>query len=120
MKIHVQVVNLREKLCVQNRVNEMEELQRKANVQLDRQLILASSWNRALLTFRGKLKGTELDPENSHRIDFSDFLKLLDSNAVKSIEYSDYGQTLSGATLIYLSLFTGISSCETVWYSLRK
>jgi len=79
------------------RLNEMEELERKANVQLDRQLVLASSWNRALLTLRGKLKGTEWDPENSHRIDFSDFLKLLDSNTVKFIEYSDYGQTLSGA-----------------------
>jgi hypothetical protein len=45
---------------------------------------------------RGKLKGTEWDPENSHRIDFSDFLKLLDSNNVQFIEYSDYGQTLSG------------------------
>jgi hypothetical protein len=78
------------------RVNELEELERKANVQLDRQLVLASSWNRALLTLRGKLKGTEWDPENSHRIDFSDFLKLLDSNNVQFIEYSDYGQTLSG------------------------
>ncbi|PNX64590.1 ATP-dependent zinc metalloprotease FtsH-like protein, partial [Trifolium pratense] len=52
------------------RVNELEELERKANVQLDRQLVMASSWNRALLTLRGKLKGTEWDPENSHRIDF--------------------------------------------------
>ena len=101
-------------MCVQNlkkRVDEMEELERKANVQLDRQLVLASSWNRALLTFRGKLKGTEWDPENSYRIDFSDFLKLLDSNTVKSIEYSDYGQTLSGATFFmfesYYTRFRG-------------
>lgn len=78
------------------RVNELEEVERKANLQLDRQLVLASSWNRALLTFRGKLKGTEWDPENSHRIDFSDFLKLLDSNNVQFIEYSDYGQAISG------------------------
>lgn len=48
-----------------------------------------------MLTFRGKLKGTEWDPENSHRIDFSDFLKLLDSNNVQFIEYSDYGQAIS-------------------------
>ncbi|CAI8598847.1 unnamed protein product [Vicia faba] len=77
------------------RVNELEELERKACVQLDRQLVLASSWNRALLRVRGKLKGTEWDPEDSHRIDFSDFLKLLDSNNVQFIEYSDYGQNLS-------------------------
>jgi hypothetical protein len=106
VKIHV----LSCELCVQNRVNEMEELERKANVQLDRQLVLASSWNRALLTFRGKLKGTEWDPENSHRIDFSDFLKLLDSNTVKSIEYSDYGQTLSGAAFVF-SRMLNITFC---------
>ncbi|WJX40846.1 putative inactive ATP-dependent zinc metalloprotease FTSHI 4, chloroplastic [Trifolium repens] len=90
-------VQLFEKLkeSERKRVNELEELERKANVQLDRQLVMASSWNRALLTLRGKLKGTEWDPENSHRIDFSDFLKLLDSNNVQFIEYSDYGQTLS-------------------------
>lgn len=59
---------------------------------------------------RGKLRGTEWDPENSHRIDFSEFLKLLDSNNVQYMEYSDYGQTVSGAShgLIFLCLLISI------------
>ncbi|XP_050371779.1 probable inactive ATP-dependent zinc metalloprotease FTSHI 4, chloroplastic [Argentina anserina] len=77
------------------RINELEELEKKANVQLERQLVMASNWSRALLTMRGKLKGTEWDPENSHRIDFCDFLRLLDSNNVQFMEYSNYGQTIS-------------------------
>ncbi|KAK7350873.1 hypothetical protein VNO77_09903 [Canavalia gladiata] len=77
------------------RMNELEELDKKANMQLERQLVMASSWSRALLTLRGKLKGTEWDPENSHRIEFSDFLRLLDSNNVQFMEYSNYGQTIS-------------------------
>ncbi|XP_050205835.1 probable inactive ATP-dependent zinc metalloprotease FTSHI 4, chloroplastic [Mercurialis annua] len=77
------------------RVNELEELDRKANVQLERQLVLASDWSRTLLTMRGKLKGTEWDPENSHKLDFSDFWKLLNSNNVQYMEYSNYGQTVS-------------------------
>lgn len=47
------------------------------------------------MTMCGRLKGTELDPENSHRIDFSDFWKLLNSNNVQYMEYSNYGQTVS-------------------------
>lgn len=86
------------------RVNELEELDRKANVQLERQLVMASSWSRALLTLRGKLKGSEWDPENSHRIHFSDFLKLLDSNNVQFMEYSNYGQTISGGCFYLLGL----------------
>ncbi|TXG60350.1 hypothetical protein EZV62_014923 [Acer yangbiense] len=77
------------------RIEKLEELDRKANVQLERQLVLASSWSRALLTMSGKLKGTEWDPENSHRIDFSDFWQLLNSNNVQFMEYSNYGQTVS-------------------------
>lgn len=77
------------------RINKLEELDRKANVQLERQLVLASEWSRALMTMCGRLKGTELDPENSHRIDFSDFWKLLNSNSVQYMEYSNYGQTVS-------------------------
>lgn len=56
---------------------------------------MASSWSRALLTMRGKLKGTEWDPENSHRIDYSDFLGLLNTNNVQFVEYTNYGQTMS-------------------------
>lgn len=78
------------------RINKMEELENKANMQLERQLVMASDWSRALLAMRGKLKGTQWDPENSHRIDFSDFWKLLNSNNVQFMEYSNYGQTISG------------------------
>ncbi|KAL1215422.1 putative inactive ATP-dependent zinc metalloprotease FTSHI 4 [Cardamine amara subsp. amara] len=77
------------------RLSNMEELERKANVQLERQLVMASDWSRTLLTMRGKLKGTEWDPETSHLINFSDFMKLLDSNSVQYMEYSNYGQTIS-------------------------
>lgn len=78
------------------RINEIEELERKANIQLERQIVMASDWSRALLTMRGKLKGTEWDPENAHRIDYSDFQRLLNSNNVQYMEYSDYGKKVSG------------------------
>ncbi|KAL2498598.1 AAA-type ATPase family protein [Abeliophyllum distichum] len=77
------------------RMNKLEEFERKANVQLERQLMMASEWSRALLTMRGKLKGTEWDPVGSHQIDYSDFKRLLDSNNVQFMEYSNYGQTVS-------------------------
>ncbi|KAF8118427.1 hypothetical protein N665_0005s0190 [Sinapis alba] len=77
------------------RISNKEELERKANLQLERQLVMASDWSRTLLTMRGKLKGTEWDPETSHRINFCDFMKLLDSNSVQYMEYSNYGQTIS-------------------------
>lgn len=77
------------------RINKLEELENKANIQLERQLVMASCWSRALLSIRGKLRGTEWDPENSHRIDFSDFWKLLNSNNVQFLEYSNYGQTIA-------------------------
>lgn len=77
------------------RINKLEELERKANVQLERQLVMASDWSRALLTMRGKLKGTEWDPETSHRIDYSEFKRLIDTNNVQYMEYSNYGQSVS-------------------------
>ncbi|XP_042061086.1 probable inactive ATP-dependent zinc metalloprotease FTSHI 4, chloroplastic isoform X2 [Salvia splendens] len=77
------------------RMNKLEEFERKANVQLERQLMMTSEWSRALLTMKGKLKGTEWDPVTSHSIDFSDFKRLLDSNNVRFMEYSNYGQTVS-------------------------
>lgn len=79
-------------------MNKLEEFERKANVQLERQLVMASDWSRALLTMRGKLRGTEWDPENSHRIGYSEFQRLLNSNNVQFMEYSNYGQTVSGWT----------------------
>lgn len=80
------------------RINKLEEVERKANVQLERQLVMASDWSRALLTMRGKLKGTEWDPETSHKIDYSEFKRLLDTNNVQYMEYSNYGQSVSGTT----------------------
>ncbi|KAK4340946.1 hypothetical protein RND71_039447 [Anisodus tanguticus] len=77
------------------RINNLEEFERKANVQLERQLVLASEWSRKLLTMQGKLKGTEWDPEISHKIDYSQFQKLLNANNVQFMEYSNYGQTVS-------------------------
>lgn len=77
------------------RINKLEELERKADIQLERNLVMASDWSRALLMMRGKLKGTEWDPENSHRIDFSDFLRLVNSNNVQFMEYANYGQNVS-------------------------
>ncbi|XP_074571304.1 putative inactive ATP-dependent zinc metalloprotease FTSHI 4, chloroplastic [Curcuma longa] len=77
------------------RVDKLEKFENKANVQLERQLVLASSWSRSLLTLQGKLKGTEWDPVNSHSIEFSEFLKLLNSNNVQFMEYSNFGQTVS-------------------------
>ncbi|XP_074295565.1 putative inactive ATP-dependent zinc metalloprotease FTSHI 4, chloroplastic [Silene latifolia] len=77
------------------RVKKQEEFENKANVQLERQLVMASEWSRTLLTMRGKLKGTEWDPVNSHRIDYSDFLRLLNTKNVKYMEYSNFGQTVS-------------------------
>lgn len=78
------------------RINKLEELDRKANTQLERQLVMASNWSRSLLTMQQKLKGTEWDPENSHKIEYSEFLRLLNSNNVQYMEYSNYGQTVSG------------------------
>ncbi|KZV54475.1 ATP-dependent zinc metalloprotease FtsH [Dorcoceras hygrometricum] len=85
--------NLKE--AERERVSKIEEFERKANVQLERQLVMASEWSRALLAARGKLKGTEWDPESSHIIEYSDFKKLLDANAVQFMEYSNYGQMVS-------------------------
>lgn len=87
------------------RINNLEELERKANVQLERQLVMASDWSRALLTMRGKLKGTEWDPETSHKIDYSEFKRLLDTNNVQYMEYSNYGQSVSGTKQHCIKMF---------------
>jgi hypothetical protein len=95
----------------------LEELERRADIQLERNLVMASNWSRALLMMRGKLKGTEWDPENSHRIDFSDFLRLVNSNNVQFMEYANYGQNVSGWKVVlfnlcccYIFFFLGFSS----------
>ncbi|KAL8134231.1 hypothetical protein AgCh_009328 [Apium graveolens] len=94
---HTESAQLFQKLkeAERERINKLEELERKANVQLERQLVMASDWSRALLTMRGKLKGTEWDPETSHKIDYSEFKRLLDTNNVQYMEYSNYGQSVS-------------------------
>ncbi|KAK1361509.1 AAA domain-containing protein [Heracleum sosnowskyi] len=86
---------LKLKEAERERINKLEELERKANLQLERQLVMASDWSRALLTVRGKLKGTEWDPETSHKIDYSEFKILLETNNVQYMEYSNYGQSVS-------------------------
>ncbi|XP_042481047.1 probable inactive ATP-dependent zinc metalloprotease FTSHI 4, chloroplastic [Macadamia integrifolia] len=90
-------VQLFEKLknAERERINKLEQLENKADMQLERQLVMASCWSRALLTMQGKLKGTEWDPENSHKIDYCEFWRLLNSNNVQFMEYSNYGQTIS-------------------------
>ncbi|KAK3029767.1 hypothetical protein RJ639_038889 [Escallonia herrerae] len=95
-KEYAESLQLFEKLkdAEREQINKLEELQRKANVQFERQLVVASDWSRALLTMQGKLKGTEWDPENSHRIEYSEFLRFLNSNNVQHVEYSNYGQTM--------------------------
>ncbi|XXG87170.1 hypothetical protein AAC387_Pa11g1923 [Persea americana] len=77
------------------RMNKLEQLDNKATLQFQRNLIMASHWSRALLKFQGKLKGSELDPVNSHPIVFSEFWSLLNSNSVQFMEYSNFGQTIS-------------------------
>ncbi|KAL9264765.1 putative inactive ATP-dependent zinc metalloprotease FTSHI 4, chloroplastic [Drosera capensis] len=94
------------------RVEKQEEFERQANVQLERQLVVASEWSRALLQWQGKLKGTEWDPEDSHRIDYIDFVKLLDSKNVKFMEYSDYGQATSVILPYYKEKTKGIEAKE--------
>ena len=78
------------------RIKKLEDFERKADVQLERQLVLASSWSRSLLKLQGKLKGTEWDPQNSHKINYSEFWRLLNSNNIQFMEYSNFGQTVSG------------------------
>lgn len=87
------------------RINKLEDFERKADMQLERQLVLASSWSRSLLKLQGKLKGTEWDPENSHKIDYSEFWRLLNSNNVQFMEYSNFGQTVSGKSFVLLFKF---------------
>ncbi|KAL9229650.1 hypothetical protein vseg_005095 [Gypsophila vaccaria] len=77
------------------RVKKQEELEHRANLQLEREMVMASEWSKNLLTMRGKLKGTEWDPVNSHMIDYSDFLKLLNMKNVKYMEYSNFGQSVA-------------------------
>lgn len=84
------------KYAEQERIDKLEKFENKADLQLERQLVMASCWSRTLLTLQGKLKGTEWDPESSHRIDFSEFSRLLNSNNVHFMEYSNFGQTVSG------------------------
>ncbi|XP_057847495.2 probable inactive ATP-dependent zinc metalloprotease FTSHI 4, chloroplastic isoform X2 [Cryptomeria japonica] len=77
------------------RVEELDEIERKANLQFEREYVMASSWGKKLLKLQGKLKGTPCDPENSHDISFSEFGKLLDKKQVNYMEYGDLGQSVA-------------------------
>ncbi|KAK8971385.1 ATP-dependent zinc metalloprotease FtsH [Platanthera guangdongensis] len=100
----------------QERVDKLEKFENKANLQLERQLVMASCWSRSLLTLQGKLKGTEWDPENSHSIDFSDFWSLLNSNNVHFMEYSNFGQTVSVILPYYRDVGGGKAHGKEVLY----
>lgn len=100
----------------QERVDKLEKFENKANLQLERQLVMASCWSRSLLSLQGKLKGTEWDPENSNSIDFSDFLSLLNSNNVHFMEYSNYGQTVSVILPYYRDVGGGQAHGKEVVY----
>lgn len=54
----VEAARLFEKLrdAEKQRIEKQEEFENKANIQLERQLVMASEWSRTLLTLRGKLK----------------------------------------------------------------
>lgn len=108
------------------RVNKLEDLDKKSNMQLERQLLMASCWSRKLLTLRGKLKGTEWDPLNSHMITYSEFMALLNSNNVNFMEYANYGQNVSGQSSIFvfpsfaLNFKCSLLGCFTIEYRLME
>ncbi|KAH9307402.1 hypothetical protein KI387_035313 [Taxus chinensis] len=77
------------------RAEDLDEIERKANLQFERESIVASSWSKELLKLQGKLRGTPCDPENSHDISFSEFWKLLEKKQVKYMEYRDLGQSVA-------------------------
>eukprot|EP00252_Welwitschia_mirabilis_P023411 TRINITY_DN6600_c0_g2_i1.p1 TRINITY_DN6600_c0_g2~~TRINITY_DN6600_c0_g2_i1.p1 ORF type:complete len:851 (-),score=192.60 TRINITY_DN6600_c0_g2_i1:561-3113(-) len=77
------------------RIEKMDDLQRKAMIQFEREHVLAASWRNAFLKFIGKLKGTVWDPEPSHKITFSEFWNLLENNQVRFIEYRNLGESVA-------------------------
>lgn len=77
------------------RVEELDELERKERIQFEREHILATSWTKPLLKLQGKLKGTPWDPEPSHDIPFSEFQKLLEKHRVRYMEYGKLGQSVA-------------------------
>lgn len=77
------------------RVEELDEIERKANLQFEREYVMASSWGKEFLKLQGKLKGTPCDPQTSYDISFSEFLVLLDEKRVNYMEYGDLGQSVA-------------------------
>eukprot|EP01018_Ginkgo_biloba_P019829 Gb_35906 [translate_table: standard] len=83
------------KAAEHERVKESDRLIRKANIQLEREHIMAEEWAKPLQKLQGKLKGTPWDPEPSHDIPFSEFWKLLEKKRVRYMEYGDLGQSVA-------------------------
>lgn len=77
------------------RVEELDELERRVRIQFEREHVLATSWSKPLLKLQGKLKGTVWDPEPSHDIPFSEFQKLLEKHRVRYMEYGNLGQSVA-------------------------
>ncbi|KAG6545655.1 hypothetical protein Mapa_012840 [Marchantia paleacea] len=71
------------------------ELERQAVVQLEREHIQSTMWNKFLLKSRGELKGTMWDPEDSHPIPYSEFSRLLDEERVNYLEYAEFGKDVA-------------------------
>lgn len=65
-------------------------------VQLEREHIQSTMWNKFLLKARGELKGTMWDPEDSHPIPYSEFSRLLDEERVNYLEYAEFGKDVAG------------------------
>ncbi|BBN18797.1 hypothetical protein MPTK1_8g05580 [Marchantia polymorpha subsp. ruderalis] len=71
------------------------QLERQAVVQLEREHIQSTMWNKFLLKARGELKGTMWDPEDSHPIPYSEFSRLLDEERVNYLEYAEFGKDVA-------------------------
>ncbi|KAL2608746.1 hypothetical protein R1flu_027319 [Riccia fluitans] len=76
-------------------VEEQVKLEKQATIQLEREHIQATMWNKILLQMQGKLKGTMWDPEDSHPIPFSEFSRLLDEERVNFLEYAEFGKDVA-------------------------
>ncbi|KAL3677045.1 hypothetical protein R1sor_026993 [Riccia sorocarpa] len=74
---------------------ELVELEKQATIQLEREHIQATMWNKLLLQMRGRLKGTMWDPEDSHPIPFSEFSRLLNEERINFLEYAEFGKEVA-------------------------
>ncbi|CAM6085693.1 unnamed protein product [Calypogeia fissa] len=77
------------------RTAEEEELRRRAMLQAERDFMQITMWKKFIMQLQGKLQGTMWDPEPSHAIEFSEFWRLLESQQVKFIEYTEFGKDVA-------------------------